>query len=167
MSGRVDAVTLEAVVRRAELVVLAAPSGSVLESVPIGPDPAAHPPFQHRVSRFVVEEVLHGGSRSRAPARGAVIEVERADLDYDLTVHKKRHLEGVNKITLHERYSPSKELDEAARRILFLVPSGARWAFAVDGAFESEGLRAKVVRLLRAGDGPERAPPVPGSGPVG
>jgi hypothetical protein len=147
MSGRLEPVTLEEAMARTEAVVVARPLEPEIRriEIPLTPD-GKHPPFGRILYRFRVEEVLKGEL-----AAGEEIEVDNPSWGYDLVVHRKRYLEGVNKITIHESYESSitnEELKADPRRILLLGKSDEGWEFTCRGSSESLRRLPDVRRLL-------------------
>lgn len=150
-SGRQTEVSLATVVAASRLVVLARPASPPFRMVtvditPKGKAPGAKaPPFEYRVQRWVVEELLTPSDEVKP---GDTIEVSPADWQYRLTIHRKRHLEGVNKIGLYEVYHPSSLPQGEPSRILFLEAEGQAWRFTYAGALEGPSRRAEVQKLL-------------------
>jgi hypothetical protein len=165
MSNFLKKVPLERLVESSELVIVARPAEPPARQEPIdiappGSEPsAAFPPFIRVRRRFVVEEILQakgdkrpppvGVTRAAIPALGDVIEVDSASHDYDLGVHRKRYVENVHKITIHERYDP-EDLPEklSSSRLVFLRHRGEGWSFAFDSGEEGLGHRARVEKVL-------------------
>jgi hypothetical protein len=151
-SERHDEVPLSQVVTASSLIVLARPAepSSRVVSVDITPEgqapDAKAPPFEYRVQRWVVEALLTPSDEVKP---GDTLEVSPADWAYRLTIHRKMHLEGVNKIGLYEVYRPSTPPGNEPRRILFLKPEGSAWRFTYVGAMEAPSHRAKVLKLAR------------------
>jgi hypothetical protein len=150
-SERHSEVPLEQVVADARLIVLARPAEPSFRLVrvditPKGERPSPkRPPYQYRVQRWVVEEVL---TPSGTVKPGDTLEVSPADWETRLTVHRKYHLEGVNKIALYEVYRPSTPPpQDEPRRLLFLHPEGKAWRSTYAGALEAPSLRARVLQL--------------------
>jgi hypothetical protein len=148
VSGRVEAVSLEEIVRRSRSVVTARAADPAIrvETIEIGP---GHPPFDWNHFRFRVEEVLLAGEP--APRPGETIEVSEADAEYNLGMHRKRHLEGVNKIALFHRYTP--EDPENPLKLLFLARGRDGWRFTADEGAEGIRLRSQVETLLSGRSG--------------
>jgi hypothetical protein len=147
MSGHLDRVTLEEAMARTQAVVVARPLEPEIRriEIPLAPD-GAHPPFGRIRHRFRVAEVLKGKL-----AAGEEIEVDNPSWGYDLIVHKKRYLEGVNKITIHESYESSitsEELRADPRRILLLNKTDEGWEFTCPGSSESLRRLPDVRRLM-------------------
>jgi hypothetical protein len=150
-SERHREVPLARVVAASRLIVLAHPATPPFRTVsvditPKGKSPGDKaPPFEYRVQRWVVEELL---TPSDAMKPGDTLEVSPADWEYRLTVHRKYHLEGVNKIGLYEVYRASPPPEGEPRRLLFLEPEGKAWRFTYAGAVEAPSRRAEVLKLL-------------------
>jgi len=150
-SGRQTEVPLATVVAASSLVVLARPASPPFRTVTVDITPkgkasgAEPPPFEYRVQRWVVEELLTPSGEVKP---GDTIEVSPADWQYRLTIHRKLHLEGVNKIGLYEVYRPSSSPQDEPRRILFLEAEGRAWRFTYAGALEAPSRRAEVQKLL-------------------
>jgi hypothetical protein len=157
MSDWREPVTLEEAARRAEVVLVATPGrpDHRVQRISItpggGPPTEKYPDFGRVLYRYRVEEVLWSKGSRELPRPGTEIEIDSASWGYDFTVHKKRHLEGVNKITIHEDYQPSGAAEEGAedpRRILFLNRWGKGWAFVCDISAEPLAMRPAVKKLL-------------------
>jgi len=150
-SERHDEVPLSQVVTASRLIVLARPAEPSFRKVsvditPKGQEPSAQAPaFEYRVQRWVVEALLTPSGEVKP---GDTLEVSPADWEYRLTIHRKMHLEGVNKIGLYEVYRPSEPPRDEPRRILFLEPEGSAWRFTYVGAMEAPSQRAQVLKLL-------------------
>jgi hypothetical protein len=144
----VDPVSLEEIVRRSASVVTAraADPACRVEAIEIGP---GHPPFEWRHHRFRVDEVLLAGEA--APQPGETIEVSEADVEYNLGMHRKRELEGVNKIALWHRYEPEDPANP--QKLLFLARRREGWRFTADDGAEGARVRPRVETLLRARSG--------------
>jgi hypothetical protein len=171
MSDYLKKVPLERLVEFSQLVIVARPAEppereEPIDITPAGSEPsAAFPPFIRVRRRFVVEEILQpkGGkrppplrltmTRHAIPVLGDVIEVDSASHDYDLGVHRKRYVEDVHKITIHEVYDP-EDLPEKlfSSRLVFLRRRGEGWSFAFDSGEEGLGLRARVEKVLEGVD---------------
>jgi hypothetical protein len=167
MSDHLNKVPLERLVEFSQLVIVARPAEppemeEQIDITPPGSEPsAAFPPFIRVRRRFVVEEILQPRSSERppppgltmtrdaTPALGDVIEVDSASHDYDLGVHRKRYVENVNRITIHETYDP-EDLPEkhSSSRLVFLRRRGECWSFAFDPGEEGLRLRARVEKFL-------------------
>jgi hypothetical protein len=159
MSDHVKRVPLERLVESAQLVIVARPAEPPereerIDITPPGSEPSADfPPFIRVRRRFVVEEILHSKGRDDTPAPGDVIEVDAASHEYDLGVHRKRYVENVSRITIHEIYDP-EELpgNLSSPRLVFLRRRGDGWSFAVDPGEEGLGLRSRVEKFLERGE---------------
>src|SRR5688572_6233482 len=132
---------------RSEAVVVARPLDPPhrFVDIPISPD-GAHPSFRRILYRYRVEEVLQGKVEA-----GSGIEVDNPAWGYDLTVHKKRYLEGVNKITIHEAYESSltqEDLKADPRQILLLNQTQEGWEFTCPGSIEPLRLQPEIERRL-------------------
>jgi hypothetical protein len=169
MSNYLKKVTFKCLVEFSELVIVARPAEppemeEEIDITPPGSEPsAALPPFIRVRRRFVVEEILQPKSRKpppppsvrltmtrdATPALGDVIEVDSASHDKDLGEHRKRYVEKVDKIMIHERYDP-EDLPEkrSSSRLVFLRRRGECWSFAYDPGEEGLGLRARVEKFL-------------------
>ena len=167
MSDYLKKVPLERLVQFSQLVIVARPAEppeieEQIDITPPGSEPSADfPPFIRVRRRFVVEEILQPKSdqrppplgltrtRDATPALGDVIEVDSVSHDYDLGVHRKRYVEHVHKITIHERYDP-EDLPEklSSSRLVFLRRAGESWSFAFDPGEEGLALRARVEKFL-------------------
>jgi hypothetical protein len=149
-SERHTEVPLAQVVEDAHLIVLARPAEPSFRLVSVDITPKGQrpgpqwPPFQYRVQRWVVEELL---TPSDAVKPGDTLEVSPADWTYRLTVHRKYHVEGVNKIGLYEVYRPAPVPPDEPRRLLFLLPEGKAWRMTYAGATEAPSRRADVLKL--------------------
>lgn len=150
-SGRRTEVPLATVVAASRLIVLARPASPPFRTVTVDITPkdkapgAKPPPFEYRVQRWVVEELLAPSDKVKP---GDTIEVSPADWQYRLTIHRKWHLEGVNKIGLYEVYRSSSSPEGEPRRILFLKADGQAWRFTYAGALEAPSRRVEVQKLL-------------------
>jgi hypothetical protein len=150
-SERHDEVPLSQAVTASHLIVLARPAEPAFRTVSVDITPkgqaphAKAPPFEYRVQRWVVEALLTSSNEVKP---GDTLEVSPADWEYRLTIHRKMHLEGVNKIGLYAVYRPSAPPKDEPRRILFLEPEGSAWRFTYVGAMEAPSQRAKVLKLL-------------------
>jgi hypothetical protein len=150
-SERHDEIPLSQVVTASHLIVLARPAEPTFRKVsvditPKGKAPRAKaPPFEYRVQRWVVEALLTPSGKVKP---GDTLEVSPADWEYRLTIHRKMHLEGINKIGLYEVYRPSAAPKDEPRRILFLEPEGSAWRFTYVGAMEAPSHQATVLELL-------------------
>lgn len=146
-----DEIELKDLVARSNAIVIVEPAtpATVKTEITIAPKGGSrekYPPYTRIRSRYVVKEVLH--SRGAKLEAGKTIEVDAADFDTRLTVHKRYYLEGLRKIPIYTYYSPQKEPAEGAA-IVFLSGSSDGWEFAAAGATEHLDTRAAVEALLK------------------
>jgi hypothetical protein len=169
MSDYRKKVLLGHLIKFSELMIVARPAEppemeEQIDITPPGSEPSeAFPPFIRVRRRFVVEEILHPKRDKHppppglmmtpdiTPALGHVIEVDSASYDYDLGVHRKRYVEHVHKITIHEIYDP-EDLPEnlSSSRLVFLKRRGECWSFTHNPGEEGLGLRAWVEKFLES-----------------
>lgn len=149
-------VTLEEVVARSDVVVVAAPAeparrGVVTDITPAGEKKNPEwPPFTRWLSRWVVHEVLLDMLRDAQRLQvGDVVEVEAADADSQLTLHKKYYVEKVSKSPIYPRYTPPLEESAVPSRILLLRRRGDGLRFAISGGIEILERRDAVEALLK------------------
>ena len=157
MSDWRKGVSLKEAASRAEVVVVATPGrpDHRVQRITItpggGPPTEKYPDFGRVLYRYRIEEILWSEEARGLPVAGKEIEIDSASWGYDFTVHKKRYLEGVNKITIHESYEPAGTAGEGAsdpRRILFLARLGKGWSFVSDISAEPLAMRPAVEKLL-------------------
>lgn len=125
----------------------------VIEITPPGknPDKDRWPPITHHLARVVVVAVLYDASGKLKPEDH--LEIESANWQRKLDLHKKAYLQGVHKSLLYPSYVPS---DAAAKadvktRIYFLARKDQQWRFAIDGASEpgTDEVRAKIAKARK------------------
>lgn len=150
-SERHDQIELKDLVSRSNVIVIVEPAtpATVKTEIAIAPKGGSiekYPPYTRIRSRYVVKEVLHAQGTKLEP--GKTIEVDAADFDTRLTVHKRYHLEGVRKIPIYAYYSPQKAAAEGAM-IVFLSGSSDSWEFTAAGAIEHLDTRKAVEALLK------------------
>lgn len=147
-----DQIELKDLVTRSSAIVIVEPAtpATVKTEIAIAPKGGSrekYPAYTRTRSRYVVKEVLH--SRGAKLESGKTIEVDAADFDTRLIVHKRYYLEGVRKIPIYTYYSPQKAPAEGAV-IVFLSGSSDGWEFAAAGAIEHLDTRKAVEALLKA-----------------
>jgi len=140
------AISLEQVVARSELVVIATPAGERRNvEVPIGGDA---PAFGYSEHPFSVSAVLKGELRA---SEKETLWVAGANLEQQFGLHKRYYLEKISKSPIYSRYEPKRAPGEGAR-VLFLRRTEFRGApkvaFTVAGASEHVEARAAVEALL-------------------
>ncbi len=152
--GRED-MPLEVVLEASSAVVLAVPATpsqrvDAIDITPNGkhPDPEKYPPYKRHRQRWLVQEVLLG-----APALvGQVLELDAAEWQMHLDVHRRYYVEGVNKIPIYREYSPSYPYDRPPKepaRIVMLMGGPGTWQFTADNSVESVRERPRVEAALR------------------
>lgn len=146
-----DQIELKDLVTRSNAILIVEPAtpATVKTEIAIAPKGGSrekYPPYTRIRTRYVVKEVLHSQGPKVDP--GKTIEVDAADFDTRLTVHKRYYLEGVRKIPIYTYYSPQKE-PAADAMIVFLSGSGDGWEFAAAGATEHLDTRKAVEALLK------------------
>ncbi len=112
-----------------------------VEMVKLHEDPKKCPPFRRVTYRYrVLEELLN----KRGLKLKEVIEVVAPHTSMDIEVHRKRHLEGVNKSTFRPEY-PTEADFNSKKLIIFL---GFNFEFVADGAYESVENKEKVLKAI-------------------
>lgn len=153
-----DEIELKDLVSRSTVIAIVEPATPAtvkteISIAPKGGSIAKYPPYTRVRTRYVVKEVLHARGAKLEP--GKTIEVDVADFDTRLTVHKRYYLEGVRKIPIYSYYSPQKPAADGAM-IVFLSATGDGWSFTSDswefaaaGAIEHLDTRKAVEALLK------------------
>jgi hypothetical protein len=150
-------VSLEEAVAQSDVVVVAAPAeparrGVVVDITPAGKKKNTEmwPPFTRWLSRWVVREVLQEVLRDAQQLQvGDLVEVEAADADSQLELHKKYYVEKISKSPLYRRYTPPSDESAAPSRILLLRRHDGGLRFAVSGSIEIIERRGAVEALLQ------------------
>lgn len=157
-----EPVTLAEVVRGSDLVVVVEPATPPTRTITIdvtpagqAPDPVRWPPFHRVKERFVVTEVLRDRLRpgvtmpegSPPVQPGVVVEVDSANADSDLWLHKAYYVDGMGESPIYSSYRPVGTSAVTAR-IVFLQRQPAGLCFAVLGASEYVEHRALVDDAL-------------------
>ncbi|MER2563378.1 MAG: hypothetical protein ABTQ32_21800 [Myxococcaceae bacterium] len=142
-----DQIELKDLVTRSTVIAVVVPAtpATVKSEIAIAPG-EKYPPYTRIRSRYVVKEVLHAEGTKLEP--GKTIEVDPADFDTRLTVHKRYHLEGVRKIPIYTHYSPQKPPAQGSM-IVFLAPAGDGWQYTANGAIEHLDTRKAIEALLK------------------
>lgn len=150
-----EEVTLQEVLARSSAVVLAEPATPSQRTVPVSitppgerPNDVTFPPYQRHLQRWRVQKVLFG-----PPALAdQVLEVDEAEWDMRLTVHRRYYVERVSKIPIYRGYSPSYRADRppaTPARIVMLRGGPEQWSLAADNALEAPDQQARVEEALR------------------
>lgn len=170
-SGRRDVMTLEQLVSRSSLIVLAEPATPPTRTVPATlKPPAGGPPWkgplkeiQRHFSRWQVRELLKGSGAKV----GEVLEVRRAQESMWLHVQAKAEYEGVNKIVLIDAYesprlaAPGPGDAGTPARILFLSPGEGGFELSAEGGVEAPAAAAEVRALVGPQHPEDDVPPPP------
>lgn len=158
-----EVVALQDVLAAASAVVLAVPATPAQRSEPVSitpagkrADPVRYPPYLRSLQRWRVLEVVAG-----PPAlAGQVLEVDAAQWQMRLEVHRRYYVEGVGKIPIYLEYSPSFRADgppPTPARIVMLAGRPGAWQLAVDNALEAPQQLPRVRALLRKAPAPGEA----------
>lgn len=146
---------LDGVVQNSQAIVVAHPAqpASRKESIDItpagqAPDAVKYPAYVRHLSRWVVDESLLPGG----PQKGAVLEIDEAEWGISLEVHRRYHLEHVEKLPDWTAYRSATVLRDGApadaRRVVFLQKLGQGWAFTARGSLEPVSELARVKQAL-------------------
>lgn len=146
-----DELELKDLVSRSSVIAIVEPAtpATVKTEISIAPKGGSsekYPAYTRIRTRYVVKEILHAQGTKLEP--GKTIEVDAADFDTRLTVHRRYYLEGVRKIPIYSYYSPQKPAADGAA-IIFLSHSSDGWEFAAAGAIEHLDTRKAVEALLK------------------
>jgi hypothetical protein len=171
-SGREEKMTLAEVAAESSLVVVVTPADppsreSSVDITPDGEKPSPKwPPYARHLTRWLVKEVLY--DPERLTKAGTTIEVDRGNASSWLTIHRKRYLEGVNKIALIPTYEPHGAATKEPERIALLLKTELGFEYVAATSQETLAAKAEIVKLLagREGDAtplPSAPPPKPPS----
>lgn len=153
-SERHEQIQLQALIEQSSFIAVVEPASpptkrTEISIAPKGASNKKYPAFPRLQHRYVVTEVLKN-ERGKL-AEGAIIEVDLADFDTRLTVHRRYYLEGLRKIPIYSYYTPSPAPDAGAvGSIVFVQHSGDGWEFTASGAIEPAGMRSTIEALLTA-----------------
>jgi len=154
-SGRQNPLTLEEVVARSNLIVIAKPAKPPMriEEVAVTDGTTKYPPYRRALERWIVRRIIRG----RGVTIGATVEIRGAQDGMWLTVYRRRVIEQVNKIVLIDTYQARKSPDGEVERILFVQSDGKTLEFVAEGSVEALSAREEVLKL----DSLAKSPPAP------
>ena len=142
-----ESISLEQLVRRSEIIVIATPAGDAkISKVAVGKDA---PDFTYAERPYRVTKVLKGELSAKENKR---LWVAGANLSQQFSLHKRYYIDKVSKSPIYERYEAGKPVGSGAR-LLFLrrieFQGVAKMAASVFAAEEHMAQRAAVEALLK------------------